>query len=102
MPRAQPGRERLAVHARELALKPRLPVLPQYPRSLLPRLEQARRTALDHHVYRSSRLGTRVLITGSWYKTRRRPWRRDDTGLLSRNRPFVRRVDIGHIARGDR
>jgi len=31
-------------------------------------LEQARRPALDHHVDRTARLGTSVLITGIWYK----------------------------------
>ena len=47
MPRAQPGRERLAVHARQLALEPRLQILRRSPRPLLRRLEQARRPALD-------------------------------------------------------
>jgi len=31
-------------------------------------LEQARRSTVDHHVHRPARLGTRVLISGTWYK----------------------------------
>src|SRR6266576_3362638 len=34
---------------------------------LLPRLEQAGRPALDHHVHRLARLGASVLISESWY-----------------------------------
>ena len=36
-------------------------------RSLLRRLEQARGSAVDHHVHRHPRLGTSVLISESWY-----------------------------------
>ena len=36
-------------------------------RSLLLRLEQAHRSAMDHHVHRTARLGTSVLINGTWY-----------------------------------
>src|SRR5947209_8293261 len=35
MPRTQPGRKQLAVHRRQLALQPRLPLLRRHPRSLL-------------------------------------------------------------------
>src|SRR5216683_239795 len=63
--RTQPGRKYLAVHARQLALQPRL----RLPRALLLRLERARRPALDHHVNRPARLGTSVLISGIWYKS---------------------------------
>ena len=42
MPRTQPGRECLAIHARQLALQPRLSLLRGYPRALLLCLEQAR------------------------------------------------------------
>jgi DDE superfamily endonuclease len=59
--------ENFAIHARELALEPGLHVLRRYPRSVLRSVEQARRPALDHHVYRTARLGTRVLINESWY-----------------------------------
>ena len=30
-------------------------------------LEQAHRSALDHHVHRPARLGAPVLISGTWY-----------------------------------
>ena len=50
MPRTEPGRQRLAVHARQLAVQPRVPVLRRHCRPLLPRLEQARRSALARHV----------------------------------------------------
>src|ERR1700751_224769 len=63
----EPGRDPLAVPARQLALQPGLPLLSCYPRSLLLCLEQARRPALDHHVDRPPRLGSWVLINGIWY-----------------------------------
>src|ERR1022692_1883701 len=68
IPRAQPGRERLAVHARQLALKPRLQILRRSRRSLLRGMEQARRSTLTDHVHRIAQLGERVLINGTWYK----------------------------------
>src|SRR4029077_17672108 len=52
----QPGKH-LAVHAPELALKPRLQILRRYRRSLLLRLEHPHRSALEDHVHRSSRMG---------------------------------------------
>src|SRR5215217_138272 len=52
VPGAKPGREYLAVHARQLAVKPHLHVLQRPPRPLLCSLEQARRPALAHHDHR--------------------------------------------------
>src|SRR5262249_38885362 len=69
VPRAQPGRERLAVHARQLALQPHLQILRRSRRPLLCGMEQARRSALAHHVHRTAPMGPRVLINGIWYKT---------------------------------
>src|SRR5262245_17730135 len=69
VPRAQPGRERLAVHARQLALQPHLQILRRSRRPLLCGMEQARRSALAHHVQRTAPMGPRVLINGIWYKT---------------------------------
>src|SRR6266498_2966003 len=66
---SQPGRKHLAVHSRQLDLQPRLPLLRRHPRALLLCLEQARRPALDHYVNRIARLGTAVLINGTWYNT---------------------------------
>src|SRR5262249_11726624 len=71
VPRAQPGRERLAVHARQLALQPHLQILRRSRRPLLCGMEQARRSALAHHVHRTAPMGPRVLINGIWYKLRR-------------------------------
>src|SRR5262249_35237747 len=71
VPRAQPGRERLAVHARQLALQPHLQILRRSRRPLLCGMEQARRSALAHHVHRTAPMGPRVLINGIWYKERR-------------------------------
>src|ERR1700757_1125439 len=68
VPRAQPGRERLAVHARQLALQPHLQILRRSRRPLLCGMEQARRPALAHHVHRTAPMGPRVLINGIWYK----------------------------------
>jgi len=55
--RTQPGRKHLAVHARQLALKPCLQLLQRYCRSLLFRLEPTHRSAMENHVHRPSRLG---------------------------------------------
>src|SRR5262249_31300544 len=66
-PETQPGRERLAVHARQLALQPHLQILRRSRRPLLCGMEQARRSALAHHVHRTAPMGPRVLINGIWY-----------------------------------
>src|SRR4051812_46365019 len=68
MPGTQPRRERLAVHARQLALEPGVRLLHRPCRPLLRGLEQAHRAALDDHVHRPTRVGQWVLISGSWYK----------------------------------
>src|ERR1700738_1155434 len=65
--RAQSGREHLAIHARQLALEPRLQILRRHPRPLLLRLEQAHRHALENHVHRDQRLGLPVMIIKTWY-----------------------------------
>src|SRR5690554_3924984 len=67
MSRAQPGRERLAVHARQLAVEPRLQILRRHPRSLLLRLEPPHRSAMAHRVTRTTVMGSSVLIRESWY-----------------------------------
>src|ERR1700719_1085123 len=66
--RAQSGREHLAVHARQLALEPRLRILRRHSRSLLLRLEQAHRHALENHLHRNKRVGLWVVISETWYK----------------------------------
>src|SRR5258708_31583999 len=86
MPRNEAGRECLAVYPRQLAFQPRLPLLRRHPPTLLLCLEQARRPALDHYVDRIARLGTAVLINGTWYKAgpggarSGAPWRRPAEG----------------------
>lgn len=45
------------------------PLLRRHSRPLLPRLEQTRRAALDHHGHRAARLGASVLIRGTWYES---------------------------------
>src|ERR1700686_1654991 len=67
--RAQSGREHLAIHARQLALEPRLQILRRHPRPLLLRLEQAHRHALENHVHRDQRLGLPVMIIKTWYNS---------------------------------
>ena len=64
--RAQPGRERLEVHAPELAFEQGFHLRPRHRRPLLSRLEQARRSALAHHVHRATRLGACVMINADW------------------------------------
>src|SRR3982074_2427941 len=56
---AQPPRKHLAVHACELAVEPHLQILRRNRRPLLLRLEHAHRSALENHVHRSPRLGSR-------------------------------------------
>ncbi len=68
IPRVEPSREHLAVHARQLAFEPRLQILRRHPRPLLLRMEQAHRYALENHVHRNKRMGISVLITETWYK----------------------------------
>ena len=70
IPRTQSGRKHLAVHARQLALKPHLQILRRYRRSLLLRLEYARRPALENHVHRITPVGSWVLINEMWYNGR--------------------------------
>ena len=67
MPGIEPGRECLAVPARQLAVQPGVPLLPRHPRPLLPCLEQAHSPALEDHVARPPRLGSWMLINGIWY-----------------------------------
>src|SRR5277367_1200709 len=65
---AQSAGKRLAVPARQLALKPNLQILRRPRRPLLRGLEQARRSTLADHVHRPSQLDPWVLINESWYK----------------------------------
>src|SRR3954466_12654109 len=68
--RVEPGREHLAVLARQLVIEPRVRLLPRHRRSLLRRLEPPHRPALDHHVHRPPRLGQCIqcmMISAGWY-----------------------------------
>src|SRR5258708_32449573 len=66
-PELNPVGERVAVHARQLALEPDLQIIRRSRRPLLRGLEQARRSALAHHVHRIAPMGARVLINGIRY-----------------------------------
>src|SRR5262245_39055920 len=68
MSRTQSARKHLAIPARQLALKPRVQILRRSRRPLLRGMEQARRSALAHHVPRTAPMSTPVLINGTWYK----------------------------------
>lgn len=68
--RTEPGREHLALHARQLALEPRLQGLRRHRRPLLRRLERSRRSAMAHPINRQARMGGRVLINARWYNRR--------------------------------
>src|SRR4051812_17756478 len=61
--RIEPGREHLAVLARQLVVEPRVRLLPRHRRPLLLRVEPPHRPALDHHVHRPSRLGQCMRIS---------------------------------------
>jgi hypothetical protein len=52
-------RKYLAIHAAELAIEPSFQILRRYRRSLLLRLEHAHRAAVENHVHRAPRLGSR-------------------------------------------
>src|SRR5262249_3022270 len=52
----------------QLALQPHLQILRRSRRPLLCGMEQARRSALAHHVHRTAPMGPRVLINGIWYQ----------------------------------
>src|SRR3954470_23463050 len=64
--RIEPGREYLAVSARELVVEPRVRLLPRHRRSLLRRVEQAHRPALAHHVHRPPGLGQCMMLSAGW------------------------------------
>src|SRR5262245_42444200 len=57
--RTQRPRKYLAIHAAELAVEPNFQILRRYRRSLLLRLEHAHRSAVENHVHRPPRLGSR-------------------------------------------
>src|SRR4051794_28773331 len=71
--RIEPGREYLAVSARQLVVEPRVRLLPRHRRSLLRRLEPPHRPALDHHVHRPPGLGQCMRISAGWYDYRSAP-----------------------------
>ena len=77
--RAQPGRERLAVPARQLALEPRLQRLRRHRRPLLRCLERPHRPAMAHQIHRPPNLGgTRHRIApGQRGDTMRHPWQEE-------------------------
>src|SRR4051794_29952094 len=66
--RVEPGREHLAVLARQLVVEPRVRLLRRHRRPLLRRLEPPHRPALDHHVHRPPRLGQCMRISAGWYE----------------------------------
>src|SRR5438552_4197997 len=57
--RTQRPRKYLAIHAAELVVEPNFQILRRYRRSLLLRLEHAHRSAVENHVHRPPRLGSR-------------------------------------------
>src|SRR3954463_1392946 len=65
--RIEPGREHLAVCARQLVVEPRVRLLRRHRRPLLLRVEPPHRPALDHHVHRPPRLGQCMRISAGWY-----------------------------------
>src|SRR4029077_16889352 len=57
--RTQRPRKYLTIHAAELVVEPNFQILRRYRRSLLLRLEHAHRSAVENHVHRPPRLGSR-------------------------------------------
>src|SRR3954454_21917631 len=66
--RIEPGREHLAVLARQLVVEPRVRLLRRHRRPLLLRVEPPHRPALAHHVHRPPELGQCMMISAGWYK----------------------------------
>ena len=65
----QSGRKRLAVHARQLALKQNIQILQRHRRPLMLCMEPTHRPALEDHVNRTARLGAPMILFGNWYNT---------------------------------
>src|SRR3954467_2856259 len=80
--RIEPGREHLAVLARQLVVEPRVRLLPRHRRSLLLRVEPPHRPALDHHVHRPPRLGQCMMISAGWYNPESKMLNRNVTRYL--------------------
>src|SRR5262252_5868120 len=57
--RTQRPRKYLAIHAAELVVEPNFQILRRHRRSLLLRLEHPHRSAVENHVHRPPRLGSR-------------------------------------------
>src|SRR4051794_18102910 len=66
--RIEPGREHLAISARELVVEPRVRLLRRHRRSLLRRVEPPHRPTLAHHVHRPPGLGQCMMISAGWYE----------------------------------
>lgn len=67
----QSDRKRLAVHARQLAIKQDLQFLLRHRRTLLLRLEQTHRRAMEDYVHRFAKMGSPMIHYGNWYKLRK-------------------------------
>src|SRR5277367_3371308 len=70
-PRAEPGRERLAVPASNLALEHHLRKLRRHRRRRLPRMAKAHRPARTDHINRNAKMGphqSALMTVGSLYK----------------------------------
>src|SRR5262249_15371757 len=87
--RTQQPRKYLAVHAAELAVEPNFQILRRHRRSLLLRLEHAHRSAVENHVHRAPRLGSRrspnlrIGISSSILMKRQLPSSRGASPLLA-------------------
>src|SRR3954447_23018628 len=66
--RIEPGREYLAVSARQRVVEPRVRLLRRHRRSLLRRVEPPHRPTLAHHVHRPPGLGQCMMISAGWYE----------------------------------
>src|SRR4051812_38768695 len=80
--RIEPGREHLAVLARQLVVEPRVRLLRRHRRPLLLRVEPPHRPALDHHVHRPPRLGQCMRISAGWYKPDACPHAHSECAIL--------------------
>jgi hypothetical protein len=103
--RVEPSRKYLAVHARQLALEPGFQILRRHPQSLLLRLEQAHRYALENYVHRNKRMGLSVVISETWYYSKPKPpitRRQQRSSYRCSNRRRIEQTCAAWVGQGSR
>src|SRR5262249_45949546 len=82
--------------------EPDLQIIRRSRRPLLRGLEQARRSAVAHHVYRIASMGARVLINGTRYTSLTRPRAQASEAVMGSAVRIIRSAGFRPISRGNR